>query len=75
MVLQFDAGWGATKCDGVRSLFRNIRKKAGLPVRMKINAHALRHRFARLMLDEFDSKSVSQWMGIEVNTLMEVYAY
>ena len=52
-----------------------FRNKANLPARMNINAHALRHRFAQSMLDEFDARTVSQWMGIEVNTLLQVYAY
>jgi integrase len=68
------AEWQLT-ANAVSSLFRNIRVKANLPARMNVNAHALRHRFAQTMLDDFDARTVSQWMGIEVKTLMEIYAY
>jgi integrase len=51
------------------------RNKANLPAGMNVNAHALRHRFAQNMLDDFDARTVSQWMGIEVDTLLQVYAY
>lgn len=68
-------GGGPLSPGAVSSLFRNIRNKAGLPARMNVNAHALRHRFAQDMLDDFDARTVSQWMGIEVDTLLQVYAY
>ena len=66
---------GQLSAGGVSSMFQNIREKAGLPARMNINAHALRHRFAQQHLDETDARTVSQWMGIEVDTLLQVYAF
>ena len=68
-------GGGQLTANAVSSIFRNIRNKANLPARINVNAHALRHRFAQNMLDDFDARSVSQWMGIEVDTLLQVYAY
>ena len=68
-------GGGQLTANAVSSIFRNIRNKANLPARINVNAHALRHRFAQNMLDDFDARTVSQWMGIEVDTLLQVYAY
>ena len=59
----------------VSSIFHKIRKRANLPARVNINPHALRHRFAQKMLDQFDHKTVAQWLGIDTNTLFEVYAF
>lgn len=59
----------------VTGLFGILRGRAGLPAGVGVNAHALRHRFAQDRLGRFDAKIVAQWMGISVETVLEVYAH
>lgn len=63
------------KANSINTIFRNLRKRAGLHHSANITAHSLRHKFAQQMLDDFDAKTVSQWMGINTETLLKVYAF
>ena len=61
--------------EGLGIIMRNMRKKANVPHGEKVFWHAFRHRFAQTKLDEgYDPALVAQWMGITVETLLQVYA-
>ena len=60
--------------NGVGQAMRKLREKSNLPLDANAHWHALRHRFAQKKLGRFDAKVVSDWMGIQVETLLQVYA-
>lgn len=61
--------------NSINTIFRLLKERAGLPANANFHPHALRHKFAQNMLDSHDAKTVSQWLGISVETLLTVYAY
>lgn len=60
--------------NSVSSIFRKLRIKANLPAGLNISPHSLRHRAAQRMLDDFDARVVADFLGISVETLLQVYA-
>ena len=63
------------RVNSINTIFRKLRERAGLPAWANFHPHALRHKFAQNMLDVHDSKTVAQWLGISVETLLNVYAF
>lgn len=60
--------------DTITGIFYQLRARASLPRSEQVNPHALRHRFAHKMLDKYDAKVVSQWLGhANVTTTLDVY--
>lgn len=59
----------------IGTIFARLRRRANIPAWASFGAHSLRHKFAQTMLDDHDAKTVSQWMGISTETLLQVYAY
>lgn len=55
-------------------VFRRLQKAAQIPRDVQISPHTLRHKFAQDKLEKFDARIVADWMGITVETLLEVYA-
>lgn len=70
----YDTGGQLDKIS-VGTIFARLRQRAGIPTWASFGAHSLRHKFAQTMLDDHDAKTVSQWMGISTETLLQVYAY
>lgn len=66
---------GRLQANSINTIFRSLRERANLPAWANFHPHALRHRFAQDMLDDHDAKTVSQWLGISVETLLNVYAF
>lgn len=60
--------------ESVSSIFRRLREAAGIPGGVNASPHGLRHTFAQRQLEEHDARVVADWMGISVETLLEVYA-
>lgn len=60
--------------DGVTGIFRKLRQRANISKVVQISPHALRHRFAQHQLEQFDARVVADWMGITVETVLQVYA-
>lgn len=58
----------------VSEIFKDLRKRCNIPSWSNVNAHALRHKFAQNQLDKHDARTVADWMGITVETLLSVYA-
>lgn len=58
----------------VSEVFKTLRRRCNIPAHTNVCAHALRHKFAQDKLDSYDYRMVADWMGITVETLMQVYA-
>lgn len=58
----------------INTILDKLKRSANLPSSAAVNPHAFRHRFAHKMLDEYDAKIVSQWMGhSNVTTTLDIY--
>lgn len=66
---------GPLQPNSINTIFRQLRQRANLPNHANFYPHALRHKFAQKMLDDHDAKTVAQWLGISVETLLQVYAF
>jgi site-specific recombinase XerD len=66
---------GPLSVEAVSSIFYKLRQRANLPAGMNIHPHALRHRFAQKMLDEFDLATVAGMLAISPEVAANVYGY
>lgn len=62
------------KPNSITQIFAALKRRANIPYEIQASPHALRHAFAQDKLEHFDAKTVAQWMGISVETLLQVYA-
>lgn len=61
--------------NAVTQTFARLKRAARIPKDVQVSPHTLRHRFAQDKLsDGFDQRIVADWMGITVDTVLQVYA-
>lgn len=59
---------------GISTVMEKLKRRSNLPEDANTFWHALRHRFAQMKLTDHDAAIVAQWMGITVDTVLQVYA-